>query len=144
MGNLVSWALVQDAIVKKKKETETGRFVPLPFPMKPSPLIKDATRELDNLFPRARASFSIASVQDTQANQRVIGRVWTPLRVDFDFSKVDWKKKEENSDSCTGNSVKNRDRNFLFGWKEFDGTRFIFFFFLDICPLFLVYCFFCS
>lgn len=57
--------------------------------MKPSPLIKDATRELDNLFPRARASFSIASVQDTQANQRVIGRVWTPLRVDFDFSKVD-------------------------------------------------------
>lgn len=74
---------------EKKKETETGRFVPLPFPMKPFPLIKDATRELDNLFPRARASFSIASVQDTQANQRVIGRVWTPLRVDFDFSKVD-------------------------------------------------------
>lgn len=129
MGNLVSWALVQDAIVKKKKEMETARFVPLPFPMKPSPLIKDATREPDNPFPRARASFSIASVQDTQANQRVIGRVWTPLHVDFDFSKVDWKKKDkkvENSDSCTGKSVRNRDRNFLFEWREFDGTRLFF------------------
>lgn len=63
--------------------------------MKPSSLIKDATREPDNPFPRARASFSIASVQDTQTNQRVIGRAWTVLHVGFDFSKVDRKKKKE-------------------------------------------------
>lgn len=85
----------RDREKKKRKEWRLARVVPLPFSMKPSPLIKDATREPDNPFPRARASFSIASVQDTQTNQRVIGRAWTVLHVGFDFSKVDRKKKKE-------------------------------------------------
>lgn len=154
MGNLVSWAWVQDAIVKKKKKKEwrLARVVPLPFSMKPSFLIKDATREPDNPFPRARASFSIASVQDTQTNQRVIGRAWTVLHVGFDFSKVDRKKKkkgdkkEENSDSCTPWGIVKRI--FYLEWK-YGGKRMrirwnMIFFFLDICLLFLVYCFFCN
>lgn len=147
MENLVLWALVQDTIVKKK-EMEIARFVPLPFPMKSSPLIKDATRKPDNPFPRARASFSIASVQDTQANQRVIGRVWTPLRVDFDFSFKGGLKEKRRGIKSRRIQILVPESPwgivigiFYWWWKEFDETRFIF---LDTYLLFLVYCFFCS
>lgn len=143
MGNLVSWALVQDAIVKKKKRNGDWSIRSSSISNEAIPSDKGCdtwTRQSISackglVFNRECTRYAGQSARHRQS-------MGTPLRVDFDFSKVDWKKKEENSDSCTGNSVKNRDRNFLFGWKEFDGTRFIFF--LDICPLFLVYCFFCT